>query len=146
MDQLIFTTETSPYISKKVMDQNKKILIVDDEQDVLIYLTTLFEDNGFDTIIAENGIKALKLAKTELPDLITLDITMPEQSGIKTYELLKNDLELRDIPVIIITALGESIKNVLNEFGEYPKPEGFVSKPIDQKGLISMASDLLLQS
>jgi CheY-like chemotaxis protein len=120
----------------------KKVLVVDDEQDVLIYLSTLFEDNGFITITAENGIEALEKAKVELPDLITLDITMPEQSGIKTYRYLKNDANLLHIPVIIITAVGEPIKSVLNEFAAIPEPEGFISKPIDQKELIKIATGL----
>jgi len=126
------------------MNGKKKILVVDDEQDVLIYLSTLFEDNGFDTITAENGIEALALAKSELPDLITLDITMPEQSGIKTYRYLKNDVNLQEIPVIIITAIGEPIKSVMNEFAAFPEPEGFMSKPIDQKELLIMANELLV--
>ncbi len=125
------------------MSGKKKILVVDDEQDVLIYLSTLFEDNGFETITAENGIEALKLAKSEFPDLITLDITMPEQSGIKTYRYLKNDAKLQDVPVIIITAVGEPIKSVMNEFAAFPEPEAFISKPVDQKGLIAIASELL---
>ncbi len=115
------------------MSKRKKVLIVDDEQDVLIYLSTLFEDNGFNTLTAENGIEGLTVAKAELPDLITLDITMPEQSGIKTYRYLKNEPNLHYIPVIIITAVGEPIKSVLNEFAAFPEPEGFVSKPVDQK-------------
>ncbi|MCP4757797.1 MAG: response regulator [Proteobacteria bacterium] len=125
------------------MSRKRKILVVDDEQDILLYLSTLFEDNGFDTVTAENGIQALEQAKSEMPDLITLDITMPEQSGIKTYRHLKNDVKLRNIPVIIITAVGDPIKSVLNEFAEFPHPEGFINKPIDQKELISAASDIL---
>lgn len=121
----------------------KKILVVDDEQDVLLYLSTLFEDNGFDTITAENGIEALEKAKIELPDLITLDITMPEQSGIKTYRYLKNDTRLQHIPVIIITAVGDPIKSVMNEFAAFPEPEAFISKPVDQKGLIEIAANLM---
>ncbi len=125
------------------MSDNKTVLVVDDEQDVVLYLSTLFEDNGFATITAENGIQALDKAKSELPDLITLDITMPEQSGIKTYRYLKNDLKLQHIPVIIITAVGEPIKSVMNEFAAFPEPEGFISKPVDQKGLINLANSLL---
>lgn len=125
------------------MKQKQKILVVDDEQDVLVYLSTLFEDNGYETVTAENGIEALELSKTEHPDLITLDITMPEQSGIKTYRYLKNDPQLQDIPVIIITAIGDPIKSVLNEFAAFPEPEGFVSKPIDTEELISMADNIL---
>ncbi len=125
------------------MSERKKILVVDDEQDVLIYLSALFEDNGFDTITAENGIEALNMAKSEYPNLITLDITMPEQSGIKTYRYLKNDNLLRNIPVIIITAVGEPIKSVLNEFAAFPEPDGFISKPVDKKRLIDIANELL---
>jgi len=121
----------------------KKILVVDDEQDVLVYLSTLFEDNGFEVITAENGIEALKLARTEAPDLITLDITMPEQSGIKTYRHLRNEAQLQAIPVIIITALGDPIKSVMNEFAAFPEPEGFVSKPVNQKELTELATRLL---
>jgi len=126
------------------MTANKKILVVDDELDVLMYLSTLFEDHNFDTITAENGIEALKLAKSELPDLITLDITMPEQSGIKTYRYLKNDKDLQDIPVIIVTAMGEPIKSIMNEFAAFPEPEAFVSKPVDQQELIAIAQRLLV--
>lgn len=125
------------------MSGNKKILIVDDEQDVLFYLSTLFEDNGFDTITAENGIEAFRIAKAELPDLITLDITMPEQSGIKTYRYLKNEKNLQNIPVIIVTAVGEPIRSIMNEFAAFPEPEAFVSKPVDQKELIAIANRLL---
>ena len=125
------------------MSSNKKVLVVDDEQDVLVYLSTLFEDHGFDTVIAENGVEALKRAKEEFPDLITLDITMPEQSGIKTYRYLKNDVQLRSIPVIIITAIGDPIRSVLNEFAAFPEPEAFIHKPIDKKELISTAKKLL---
>ncbi len=124
------------------MNQNKTILIVDDEEDVLVYLSTLFEDNGFRTITAQNGVEALEIAKQEKPGLITLDITMPEQSGIKTYRYLKNDPLLQAIPVIIVTAVGEPIKSVLNEFAAFPEPEGFISKPVDQKKLITLAEDL----
>jgi CheY-like chemotaxis protein len=128
------------------MNPKKKVLIVDDEADVLTYLSTLFEDNGFETLTAENGIEALKVAKEQEPGLITLDITMPEQSGIKTYRYLKNDIRLQSIPVIIITAIGEPIKSVLNEFAAFPEPEGFISKPIDQKKLLAMAEDLVSKS
>ncbi len=126
-----------------MMSITKTILVVDDEQDVLIYLSTLFEDNGFDTVTAKDGIEALKVAKANLPDLITLDITMPEQSGIKTYRSLKNDEKLMHIPVIIITAIGDPIKSVMNEFAAFPEPEAFINKPVNRQVLIEVAQKLL---
>ncbi len=122
----------------------KKVLIVDDEADVLIYLETLLQDNGFETITASDGVQALKMAENEKPDLITLDITMPEQSGIQTYRYIKSDQQLRAIPVVIITAMGESIRHVLNKLAGFPEPEGFMSKPVVQTELVELISDLVV--
>lgn len=128
---------------RMAVNEKKRILIVDDEPDVLIYLETLLEDNGFETLSAEDGVKALEIAEQEKPDAITLDITMPEQSGIKTYRYIKSNQLLRSIPVVIITAMGDSIKQVLNRLSGFPEPEGFMSKPIVQDKLIEMINGLV---
>ena len=67
------------------MSAKKKILIVDDEQDVLAYFEAVFQDSGYDTVLARDGFEGFELAKSEKPDLITLDITMPEHSGYHHY-------------------------------------------------------------
>jgi CheY-like chemotaxis protein len=118
-------------------------LVVEDEQDVLAYLTTLFQDNGYDTVSAVDGVEALERARTEKPDLISLDIAMPDQSGLRTYRQYKKDDELKDIPVVIVTALGDSIRSFLKKLGGFPEPEGFMAKPIDKEGLLKMVADLL---
>jgi CheY-like chemotaxis protein len=125
------------------MSEKKTVLVVDDEQDVLTYLTALFEDNGYATITAMDGITAYKMAKSEKPDLITLDITMPDQSGVRTYRQYKDDPELKDIPVIIVTAIGDDMRSFLNKLKGFQKPEGFMNKPIEPKALMKMAADLL---
>lgn len=125
------------------MSEKKTVLVVDDEQDVLTYLTALFEDNGYATITAMDGIAAFNMAKSEKPDLITLDITMPDQSGVRTYRQYKDDPELKDIPVIIVTAVGDNMRSFLNKLSGFQKPEGFMSKPIEPDALIKMAADLL---
>ncbi len=125
------------------MSEKKKILVVEDEQDVLTYLTALFQDNGYDTVTAVDGVEAFERARTEKPDLISLDIAMPDQSGLRTYRQYKKDDELRDIPVIIITALGDSIRSFLKRLGGFPEPEGFMAKPIDKEQLLKMVADLL---
>ena len=63
----------------------KKILIIDDELDILSYFEAIFQDNGYDAVSAMNGVVGFDLAKSEKPDLMTLDITMPTQSGLKLY-------------------------------------------------------------
>jgi CheY-like chemotaxis protein len=125
------------------MRKNKKILVVEDEQDVLTYLTTLFQDNGYDTVSAVDGVEALEIARKEKPDLISLDMAMPDQSGVRAYRLYKKDDELREIPVIIVTALGDSMRRFLKRLGGFAEPEGFMAKPIDEEKLLKMVADLL---
>ncbi|MBT3226299.1 MAG: response regulator [Deltaproteobacteria bacterium] len=128
------------------MSITNKVLIVDDEEDVLIYLTALFREHGFETVTAEDGNSALLVAKVEKPDIITLDITMPEQSGIKTYRILKDDDELNAIPIIFVTAIGDSVGVIKKQLDGYPDPEGFIGKPIEHDKLIQMARRLVTGS
>jgi CheY-like chemotaxis protein len=127
----------------KKMSKANRVLIVDDEEDVLIYLTALFREHGFETATADSGKHALEVAKSEKPHVITLDITMPEQSGIKTFRNLKNDDELKGIPVIFVTAIGDSIGVIKKQLAGYPEPEGFIGKPIEHEKLIQLARRLV---
>lgn len=126
------------------MSQRKKILIVDDEADVRTYLVSLFEDAGYDTAEAANGREALEKVRSEAPHLVTLDMTMPEESGVKAYrELKERNPELSHIPVIVITAIGEEMGRFLGSRRQIPKPEGFMPKPIDQEKLLRMVAELI---
>jgi len=125
------------------MTEKKKILIVDDEPDVLTYLTALFQDNGYDTLTAGDGVTGFDLAKSELPDLITLDITMPDQSGVRTYRYYKGNDKLKNTPVIIITAIGDTMRSFLKKLAGFPEPEGFMTKPIEEDALLNLVSDLI---
>ncbi len=124
------------------MSTKKKVLIVEDEQDVLTYLTALFEDNGYDTVTALDGLQGYEAAKSEHPDLITLDIAMPNQSGVRTYRQYKKDSNLKDIPVIIVTAVGDDLQRYLKKTPGFLVPEGFMNKPIDEELLVKMADEL----
>lgn len=125
------------------MSLKKKILVVEDELDVSTYLTALFEDHGYETISAPDGKKGFDLAKTEKPDLITLDIAMPDQTGVRTYRQYKEDDETKGIPVIIITAIGDSFRRYLKKLSGFPIPEGFMNKPFDENELIKTTAELL---
>ena len=87
--------------------------------------------------------EALEKARTEKPDLVSLDIAMPDQSGLRTYRQYKEDDDLKDIPVVIVTAFGDSMKSFLKRLGGFPEPEGFMAKPIDKEKLLKMIADLL---
>jgi len=126
-----------------MMTNRKTILIVDDEPDVRTYLTALLEDTGFEAVPAADGIEAFTLARSAKPDLVTLDITMPGQSGLQTYKDLKSDPELKAIPVIIITAAERSMESFMQLLDGEPEPEAFLSKPIDTAALLEIAQSLL---
>jgi CheY-like chemotaxis protein len=124
------------------MNNNLKILVVDDEADARNYLTALFEDNGYRTVTANDGKAALETAKSEKPDLITLDLSMPEESGVRAYRNIKSDPAFKETPVIIITAVGDSMKKFIDKLKVIPEPEGFMSKPINPEELLKMTADI----
>lgn len=121
----------------------KKILIVDDEPDVVTYLSTLLEDAGYGTISASNGEEGLEKVRGESPDLITLDITMPEKSGVRLYTELKNDDALRSIPVIVVTGIQGEIEKFLSTRRQVPPPDDFVAKPVDRDLLVEKVKKLI---
>jgi CheY-like chemotaxis protein len=127
----------------------RRILVVDDEPNVVTYLETLLQDNGYETVAASNGREGMEKAKAERPHLICLDITMPEESGVRFYRDLKEDPVLRTIPVIIVTAVTgyggdpDGLKKFLSTRRQVPPPEGYFSKPIDREEFIAKIRQLL---
>jgi CheY-like chemotaxis protein len=130
-------------------NKQKKILILDDEPHVVTYLETLLHDNGYATVSAPNGKIGMEKAQAEPPDLICLDITMPEQSGIRFYRDLKDNPKLASIPVVVVTAVTgyggnpEPFKQFISTRRQVPPPEAFFSKPIDRDEFIEKVSSLL---
>jgi adenylate cyclase len=123
------------------MTQLKKILIVDDEPDVVSYLSVFLEDEGFDVVTAMDGLEGLAKARDEAPDLITLDITMPGMSGVEVLTTLRRDSQLVPIPVIVVTGVA-NFQNLTTFRGVKP-PEEFMSKPVDRNLLLSNIRRLL---
>jgi two-component system phosphate regulon response regulator PhoB len=131
----------------------KKILIVDDDPDIVLYLSTVLKDNGYYTIGATNGQEGLEMVKTEHPDLILLDLMMPKKSGISLLSDLKNDPDNRQIPVIMVTGVsGETGHDLESFFQGSPTgdqeskamiPEGYLEKPVDPEKLLNMVKKLL---
>jgi len=124
------------------MAKKKRALVVDDEADVRAYLGALLEDVGFEVVTAEDGAQGIEAARKEKPDLITLDISMPEQSGVRTYRQLKTEESLKHIPVCIITGFSEKMSTYLKKLAGFPFPEGFLNKPIDPEELKKLAGDI----
>ena len=121
----------------------KTVLVVDDDPDARDFLTTVLNDNGIATTTAEDGAEALKKIEQEPPDLVALDITMPEKSGVAVYRKLKQDDQLKSIPVIIITGISDEFEKFISTRRHVPPPEGYISKPVDHEQFMTMVRDLL---
>lgn len=120
------------------MASRKKILIVDDEEDIRTYLSTLLGDQGYETLLAKDGEEALKQVEAVGPDLITLDISMPEKSGIKFYREMKANDRWKQIPIIIVTGVSEDFKKFISTRHQVPPPEGYLSKPINPQEILDL--------
>ena len=131
--------------------EKKKILVLDDEPDVVTYLVSLFEDNNYSVVSAVDGKEGMEKVKTEKPDLITLDISMPEKSGIRFYREMKADERLKMIPIVVVTGVsstqdggtGKDFERFLGTRKQVPPPDGFIMKPIDETELLGTVKKLL---
>ncbi len=118
------------------MTQKERVLVVDDEEDILELVRYNLTAEGFDVICAETGEQALKIAAGEQPDLIVLDLMLPGIGGIDVAKALKNDARTRHIPIIMLTAKGEEADIVAGlEIGA----DDYVTKPFSPKILNARA-------
>jgi len=128
----------------------KKILVVDDEADMRIFVSTVVETSGFQPVRAEDGTKALFLARSEPPALVILDVMMPGiDDGIQTYQQFKTDEKLNRIPIIMLSAVAKktffhTIRIMTPNKGHtIPEPEAYMEKPPDANELIRLINELL---
>ncbi len=126
-----------------MMAESKKILIIDDEEDVVTYLTTFFQDNGFRAISASDGKAGVQKAISEKPDVITLDVSMPEESGVRALRDLQTHEATKNIPVIIVTGVSSDFKKFIETRKQVHPPEGYFEKPIDRNKLLEKVKELL---
>lgn len=125
---------------------SKKIMIVEDEPDVMDYLQTVLSTHGFETVTCMSASESFDLAEKERPDLVCLDIMMPEETGISFYTRLKQNEELKDIPVIIVSG---AVQRGEFDFRSYvpdssiPEPDCYLEKPIVIDEFIETINDLI---
>lgn len=106
----------------------KKILIVDDEQDIVESLKFVLEASDYTCYCAYNGEDGLKLAKELVPDLMILDVMMPKINGYKISRLLKYDNKYKDIPILMVTARSQEEDKLI---GEETGVNEYITKPFD---------------
>lgn len=117
-----------------------KILLVDDEPDILEIVGYNLSNEGYQIITAENGADAVKKAKKDLPQLIIMDVMMPEMDGIEACEMLRKQPDLKDTVITFLTARGEDYSQVA---GFDAGADDYITKPIKPKVLVSKVKALL---
>ena len=145
----------------------KQVLVVDDDQNTVKYLSVLLSEHGYDPVPAYDGSEGLQKVKQAKPDLIVLDVMMPKKSGFVLFQQLKKDEQHKDIPVLMLTAvsgifeeldshkeetfekpydsLREALKNKIREMRQEGllSPDMFVDKPIDPDAFIARVQQLI---
>jgi two-component system KDP operon response regulator KdpE len=126
-----------PAASKPLREARHRILVVDDEPRMIKFIRLNLEHDGFDVVEAADGLAALRQVRDSLPDLVLLDVTMPELDGFETLRLLR---EISAVPVIMLTARGEEDDRVRGlELGA----DDYVTKPFSPRELVSRVKAVL---
>jgi|SRR3970040_747373 len=120
--------------------RTRKILIVDDEPDVIEFLSYNFRKNGYATIGANNGTEGYEKAKQERPDIIIADIMMPQMNGVNMCKILKNDNDCKNIPFVFLSATQDDYL-VMN--AGIAGAEHYLSKPIRFNLLLDMVNEII---
>ena len=118
----------------------KKVLVVDDEPNIVQVVISRLKANNYDVITAVDGQEALELAQREKPDLIILDLMLPKLDGYKVCSILKSNDQHKDTPIIMLTARGEidDMKNGLEKGAN-----AYVTKPFNSNALIGIIDGLI---
>lgn len=146
---------------------SKKVMIIDDDENAVKFLSVVLEENGYDTVAASDGREGLEKLRQATVDLIILDVMMPKRTGFVLFKQLKKDERLRDIPVLMLTgvaasladmddeaddtfarpydSLRESLRKAIREMRDEGdvRPEMFVDKPVDPDSFIAKVRDLI---
>ena len=129
--------------------KKKTVLIVEDELDMRIFISTLLETSGYQAVMTRDGTEGMRKAKDVFPDLIILDVMMPGEGGVQMFRQLKTDDTLRSIPVIMLSAVAQkTFTHYLNMVNArlknpIPDPDAYIEKPPEAEDLLKMTATLI---
>ena len=124
-----------------------RILLVDDEQDSIDFVTAVLEGEDVEFLTAHDGEAGMKMARAEKPDLIILDVQMPKKDGFTVFAELRHDEDLRNIPVIMLTGIWEKTgvgfsESIMGDLIGHT-PDGYVEKPVEPAVLQATVNEVL---
>jgi len=124
--------------------EKKKILLVDDDVDFAEATKLILESKSYDVAVAYDGQEGMKKVKTEQPDLIILDVMMPEMDGYEVCAKLKADPKYGHIPILLLTAVGEAISTskYTREMGMRTEADDYIPKPVEPVELVERVENL----
>ena len=122
-----------------------KILVVDDDPDLVESVTMILESKNHEVVQAYGGIEGLEKAKAEKPDAIVLDVMMPDKDGYEVCKELKGDPEYSDIPILLLTAVVSQIPNssYTSRMGMETEADDYIDKPVEPGELAKLVERLL---
>jgi CheY-like chemotaxis protein len=122
--------------------QGNKVLVVDDDPDVVEYLSSFLEDNGYEVAAASDGASAREAVARFRPDAVLIDVLMPGRSGLDLLVSLRNDPRWCDIPLVVVTGsdqiLEDDCQSYMGSHHGVRGPDGVLGKPIDRKTLLAV--------
>jgi DNA-binding response OmpR family regulator len=121
-----------------------RVVCIEDEPEMIDLVSLILGRKGFDVIGANGGIEGLETVRKEKPDVILLDLMMPDMDGWEVYQQIKADEELRHIPVIVVTAKAQSIDKVLGL--HIAKVDDYITKPFGPQELLESVEKILVNS
>ena len=122
-------------------DEPKRVVCIEDEPEMIDLVRLILGRKGFYVIGANGGIEGLETVRREKPDLILLDLMMPDMDGWEVYQQIKADSTLREIPVIVVTAKAQSIDKVLGL--HIAKVDDYITKPFGPQELLESVEKIL---
>jgi CheY-like chemotaxis protein len=127
----------------------KKILFVDDELDMRIFISTVLKTQGYEAVAARNAVEGLRKARELEPDLIVMDVMMPQAGGVTLFQEIKKDERLKHVPVVMLTGVSEKafahhlkMLNIRID-DSLPPPDAYIEKPLNPELLIATIERLL---
>lgn len=119
----------------------KRVVCIEDEPEMIDLVRLILGRKGFNVIGANGGVEGLEAVRRERPDLVLLDLMMPDMDGWEVYQQIKADSELREIPVIVVTAKAQSIDKVLGL--HIAKVDDYISKPFGPQELLESVEKII---
>ena len=121
-------------------------LVIEDEQDVSTFIKTILEDEGYRVKVGSDGAEGEQLLLSNRPALITLDINLPEKTGVRLYREIRENPELENIPIIIVTGIAKDFRRFISTRRQVPAPDGYINKPFSADKVREVLSELNMAS